>query len=226
MVNKTQNSPEIEWKVSSSPVDYEQALAFMEQRVAQISQGNAKECIWFLEHPSLYTAGTSARAQDLLTPERFPVYKTGRGGEYTYHGPGQRIAYVMLDLNKRRKDVRWFVEELESWVIDVCAHLGVTAERRDGRVGLWVQQNNQGVSKEDKIAAIGIRMRKWVSFHGISINVAPDLEHFSGIVPCGISQHGVTSFQKLGKPITYQELDQKLQAQFANRFLPATEPTS
>jgi len=226
MVNKTQNSPEIEWKVSSSPVDYEQALAFMEQRVAQISQGNAKECIWFLEHPSLYTAGTSARAQDLLTPERFPVYKTGRGGEYTYHGPGQRIAYVMLDLNKRRKDVRWFVEELESWVIDVCAHLGVTAERRDGRVGLWVQQNNQGVSKEDKIAAIGIRMRKWVSFHGISINVAPDLEHFSGIVPCGISQHGVTSFQKLGKPITYQELDQTLQAQFANRFLPATEPTS
>ncbi len=226
MVNKTQNSPEIEWKVSSSPVDYEQALAFMEQRVAQISQGNAKECIWFLEHPSLYTAGTSARAQDLLTPERFPVYKTGRGGEYTYHGPGQRIAYVMLDLNKRRKDVRWFVEELESWVIDVCAHLGVTAERREGRVGLWVQQNNQGVSKEDKIAAIGIRMRKWVSFHGISINVAPDLEHFSGIVPCGISQHGVTSFQKLGKPITYQELDQTLQAEFANRFLPATEPTS
>ena len=226
MVNKTQNSPEIEWKVSSSPVDYEQALAFMEQRVAQIAQGNAKECIWFLEHPSLYTAGTSARAQDLLTPERFPVYKTGRGGEYTYHGPGQRIAYVMLDLNKRRKDVRWFVEELESWVIDVCAHLGVKAERREGRVGLWVQQNNQGISKEDKIAAIGIRMRKWVSFHGISINVAPDLEHFSGIVPCGISQHGVTSFQKLDKPITYQELDQTLQTQFVNRFLPATEPTS
>ena len=226
MVNKTPKSPEIEWKVSSTPIDYDHALAFMEQRVAQISQGEAQECIWLLEHPSLYTAGTSANAQDLLTPDRFPVYKTGRGGEYTYHGPGQRIAYVMLDLNKRRKDVHWFVEELESWVIDVCAHFGVQAEQREGRIGLWVQQTNQGFVHEDKIAAIGIRMRKWVSFHGISINVAPNLEHFSGIVPCGISQHGVTSFQKLGKLITYQELDQTLQTQFANRFLPAPELTS
>lgn len=226
MVNKPPKSPEIEWKVSSSPVDYDQALTFMEQRVAQISQGEAKECIWLLEHPSLYTAGTSARREDLLTPDRFQVYKTGRGGEYTYHGPGQRIAYVMLDLNKRRKDVRWFVDELEGWVIDVCAHFGIKAERREGRVGLWVQQTNQGIRQEDKIAAIGIRMRKWVSFHGISINVAPNLEHFSGIVPCGISQHGVTSFQKLGKPITYQELDQTLQTQFVNRFLPAPELTS
>ncbi len=226
MVNKTSKSPEIEWKVSSNPIDYDLALTFMEQRVTQISQGQAKECIWLLEHPSLYTAGTSAKREDLLTPDRFPVYKTGRGGEYTYHGPGQRIAYVMLDLNKRRKDVRWFVEELENWVIDVCAHLGVKAERREGRVGLWVQQNNQGIRQEDKIAAIGIRIRKWVSFHGISINIAPNLEHFSGIVPCGVFQHGVTSFQKLGKPITYQELDQTLQNQFANRFLPAPELSS
>ncbi len=192
----------------------------MEARVAEISAGEAPECIWLLEHPPLYTAGTSARDKDLLTPDRFPVYKTGRGGEFTYHGPGQRIIYVMLDLNRRAKDVRWFVNELEGWVIDACGHLGVKAERREGRVGLWVAQTSEGRSREDKIAALGIRLRKWVSFHGISINVAPDLEHFSGIVPCGISEHGVTSFKALGRDTDFADVDEALKATFDAHFQP------
>lgn len=210
----------IEWITTQEPVPYERAVAFMEQRVAAIFAGEAPECIWLLEHPPLYTAGTSARESDLLTPDRFPVYKSGRGGEYTYHGPGQRIVYVMLDLNQRVKDVRWFVTELESWVIDVCAQFGVKAEIRDGRVGLWVERELAGFRKEEKIAAIGIRMRRWVSFHGISINVDPDLEHFSGIVPCGISDHGVTSFSALGRSVDYETLDMALKSLFTHRFQP------
>lgn len=225
MVNISADLADVEWKNSDAPVSYPEAVAFMEGRVAEIAAGRAAECIWLLEHPPLYTAGTSAKVQDLLTPERFPVYQAGRGGEYTYHGPGQRIVYIMLDLNQRRRDVRWFVSEIESWIIDVCAELGVVAERRDGRVGLWVERPDKapsptGAMVEDKIAAIGIRMRKWVSFHGASLNVMPDLEHFSGIVPCGISEHGVTSFQDLGRAAGMAEVDAALRAKFAARFQP------
>lgn len=225
MVNISADLADVEWKNSDAPVSYPEAVAFMEARVAEIAAGRAAECIWLLEHPPLYTAGTSAKVQDLLTPERFPVYQAGRGGEYTYHGPGQRIVYIMLDLNQRRRDVRWFVSEIESWIIDVCAELKVVAERREGRVGLWVERPDKaptptGAMVEDKIAAIGIRMRKWVSFHGASLNVTPDLEHFSGIVPCGISEHGVTSFQDLGQAAGMAEVDAALRAKFADRFQP------
>lgn len=225
MVNKMQNLSKIHWKSSEKPVPYQSAIDFMEDRVANIAAGTANECIWLLEHPSLYTAGTSAKPPDLLTPDRFPVYKTGRGGEYTYHGPGQRIAYVMLDLNKRQKDVRWFVFEMESWVIASLASLGLKAERRSGRVGLWVKrpikdETAKEETAEDKIAAIGIRLRKWVSFHGLSINVSPDLEHFSGIVPCGISQHGVTSLADLNIKVTMEDIDQALKSTFNQHFLP------
>jgi len=220
MVNKNQISPKIEWKSSPEPVSYEDALAFMEKRVDDIANGHAKDCVWLLEHPPLYTAGTSAKTQDLVTPDRFPVYKTGRGGQYTYHGPGQRVVYLMLDLNQRRKDVRWLVHEMESWIIDVCAAFDIQAERRQGRVGLWVRQPSNGPTQEDKIAAIGIRLRRWVSFHGLSINLNPDLEHFSGIVPCGISNHGITSFHNHGVKASLQELDEVLQNQFAKRFQP------
>ena len=223
MVNILPEIEAIEWKVSSEPVPYEAAIQFMEERVAEIAAGRASECIWLLEHPPLYTAGTSAQEADLLTPDRFPVYKTGRGGEYTYHGPGQRIAYIMLDLNRRRRDVRWFVCQIESWIIAVCGHFGVKAERREGRVGLWVERQDKpllidGTCPEDKIAAIGIRMRRWVSFHGVSLNVSPSLEHFSGIVPCGISEHGVTSFEDLGVTLTMSEVDEALRDEFSNYF--------
>lgn len=218
MVNNTLNVSDVHWKISTSPVSYPDALEFMEQRVADIFHGREPECIWILEHPPLYTAGTSAVETDLLAPERFPVYQTGRGGEYTYHGPGQRIAYVMLDLNKRRKDVRWFVHELEGWVIDVCADFGITCERREGRVGLWVPRPDKGPMVEDKIAALGIRLRRWVSFHGLSLNVAPDLEHFSGIVPCGISGHGVTSFEVLGKSASAEEIEDAFRRHFSSHF--------
>ncbi|WP_170504983.1 lipoyl(octanoyl) transferase LipB [Ruegeria arenilitoris] len=213
----------MEWKITDGLTDYTEAVAFMEARVAAIAAGEADECVWLLEHPPLYTAGTSARSEDLTDPDRFPVYEAKRGGEYTYHGPGQRVAYVMLDLNKRGKDVRGFVKKLETWVIAALAEFNVKGEIRNGRVGVWVQRDDKpltvtGQPAEDKIAAIGLRLRKWVSFHGISINVEPDLEHFSGIVPCGISEHGVTSLVDLGLPVTMADVDAALQKTFADSF--------
>ena len=209
----------IEWKHTDGLVPYEEALVFMEARVADISAGTASECIWLLEHPPLYTAGTSAKLEDLVAPDRFPVYEARRGGQYTYHGPGQRVVYVMLDVAKRGRDVRCFVSDLERWVINTLAEFNVTGEIREGRVGVWVEREDKpltatGAKTEDKIAAIGIRLRKWVSFHGISINVEPDLEHFSGIVPCGITEHGVTSLVDLGLPVTMDDLDLALKATF------------
>ncbi|WP_419739817.1 lipoyl(octanoyl) transferase LipB [Ruegeria sp.] len=213
----------MEWKISDGLTDYQEAVAFMEARVAAIAAGEAEECVWLLEHPPLYTAGTSARPEDLTDPDRFPVYESKRGGEYTYHGPGQRVAYVMLDLNKRGRDVRLFVKQLETWVIAALDEFNVKGEIRDGRVGVWVQRDDKpltitGQSAEDKIAAIGLRLRKWVSFHGISINVEPELDHFSGIVPCGIREHGVTSLVDLGLPVTMADVDTALQKTFAEVF--------
>ena len=213
----------IEWRISDEPVEYTDALAWMEARVDAILAGTASECVWFLEHPALYTAGTSADPKDLLDPERFPVVQTRRGGQYTYHGPGQRVAYVMLNLNSRGKDVRVFVEKLEAWVIATLAEFNVTGEIRPGRVGVWVTRPEKplapdGSPAEDKIAAIGVKMRKWVSFHGLSINVEPDLDHFSGIVPCGIDEHGVTSLVDLGLPVTMDDLDTALRKTFDVAF--------
>lgn len=221
----------VEWITAPSPVPYAEALAFMEARVAAISAGQDDEAIWLLEHPPLYTAGTSARAADLLWPDRFPVHETGRGGQYTYHGPGQRVVYVMLDLNRRGRDVRRFVCALEDWVIATLAEFGVRGERRAGRVGVWVTRPEKpplpdGTPREDKIAAIGVKLRKWVSFHGISINVEPDLEHFGGIVPCGISGHGVTSLVDLGLPVTMADLDAALLATFAKALPPPAQSNS
>lgn len=203
---------QIEWRSSAGLVPYPEALAFMEARVAAISAGGAPECVWLLEHPPLYTAGTSADPAELLDSTRFPVYPAGRGGRYTYHGPGQRIAYLMLDLNRRGRDVRGFVHAVEEWVIRSLGRLGVTGERREGRVGIWVAR---GGGREDKVAAIGIRVRRWVSFHGVSINVNPDLAHFGGIVPCGILDHGVTSLADLGVAAGMAEVDAALCATFA-----------
>jgi len=235
----------MEWKTTSAIVEYPAAETFMRERAEAIIAGTAPETIWLLEHPPLYTAGTSANAGDLLSPDQFPVYQTGRGGQYTYHGPGQRIGYVMLDLKQRmngQPDVRRFVWLLEEWIIRTLAAFDVQGERREGRVGIWVVEESpvasrqslvkstlheqgearsggQGgvpslIKQENKIAALGIRLRKWVSFHGIAINVNPDLSHFSGIVPCGIRQHGVTSLHALGKHVTMAELDAELQRQF------------
>ena len=202
---------------------YAETLAAMEQRVAAIAAGTAPEAVWLLEHPPLYTAGTSSRVEDLTDPTRFPVYVAGRGGQYTYHGPGQRVAYVMLDLNQRGRDVRQFVCALEAWVIGTLARFNVKGERRAGRVGVWVTRpdkapNPDGSLREDKIAAIGVKLLRWVSFHGISINVEPDLSHFSGIVPCGIRDHGVTSLVDLGLPVTMADLDAALLAEFSRHF--------
>ena len=213
----------MEWKITDGLTSYDDATAFMEARVAEIARGDAEECIWLLEHPPLYTAGTSAKIEDLTDPDRFPVYASKRGGEYTYHGPGQRVAYVMLDLNKRGRDVRQFVKQLENWVISALAEFNVHGEIRDGRVGVWVRRDDKpltvtGKPAEDKIAAIGLRLRKWVSFHGISINVEPNLEHFSGIVPCGISEYGVTSLVDLGLPVTMDDLDAALKKTFSDVF--------
>ena len=213
----------VEWITATDLVPYEEALTFMEERVAKIASGEAEEAIWLLEHPPLYTAGTSAQSADLTDPDRFPVYQAGRGGQYTYHGPGQRVIYVMLDLNKRGRDVRKFVCNLEKWVIDTLAEFNITAERRTGRVGVWVTRpekpaNFDGSAREDKIAAIGVKLRRWVSFHGISINVEPDLTHFDGIVPCGIREHGVTSLVDLGLPVTMMDLDLALMRQFEAVF--------
>tara|TARA_B100001964_G_scaffold52208_1_gene59062 strand:+ start:123 stop:839 length:717 start_codon:yes stop_codon:yes gene_type:complete len=205
----------LEWQTSSEPVDYETAHAAMEARVTSIHDGNQPELLWFLEHPPLYTAGTSARAEDLLEPERFPVHKVGRGGQYTYHGPGQRVVYTMLDLKNRESDVRKFVRDLEAWVIDSLAEFGVSGERREDRVGIWVDLEN---GREKKIAAIGIRVRHWITFHGIAINVNPELEHFSGIVPCGIAEHGVTSLHDLGIDCTMADVDAILKATFIQKF--------
>jgi lipoyl(octanoyl) transferase len=210
-------SQNLEWIVSDRPVDYPSALATMEQRVAAISEGTAAEAVWLLDHPPLYTAGTSAKPADLLEPDRFPVYQAGRGGEYTYHGPGQRVAYVMLDLNRRGRDVRCFVRDLENWLIRTLAQFGVKGERREGRVGIWV---DRGMGREDKIAAIGVRVRHWVTFHGVSLNIDPDLSHFTGIVPCGIRQYGVTSLWDLGLTPTVEEVDMALKAAFFEQFGP------
>jgi lipoyl(octanoyl) transferase len=212
-----------DWLISDRTVPYEEALATMEARVADIRAGRAPELVWLLEHPPLYTAGTSSRDIDLLQPARFPVHVAGRGGQYTYHGPGQRVAYVMLDLRRRRHDVRRFVSDLEEWTIRTLGRFNVAAERRAGRVGVWVGRPDKpplpdGSPREDKIAAIGVRIRHWVSFHGISINVEPDLSHYAGIVPCGIADHGVTSLVDLGLPVTLADLDMALAETFVEVF--------
>ncbi len=206
------------WAVSTGPVPYPAAVAAMEARAATIADGTAGELIWLLEHPPLYTAGVSAKAGDLIQPDRFPVFESGRGGQFTYHGPGQRVAYVMLDLTKRGRDVRAFVAALEAWIIDALAAFNVTGELREGRVGVWVERKGAGWSREDKIAAIGVKLRRWVSFHGISLNVEPDLSHFSGIVPCGQTEHGVTSLVDLGLPVAMDEADAALRASFVKVF--------
>lgn len=213
----------VEWKISSGLTDYQEAVDFMEARAEAIRAGDADECIWLVEHPPLYTAGTSAKVEDLTDPDRFPVYTSKRGGQYTYHGPGQRVIYVMLDVAKRGKDVRGFVEQLEKWVIATLDQFNVKGEIRCGRVGVWVERDDKpltmtGQKAEDKIAAIGIRLRKWVSFHGISINVEPDLDHFTGIVPCGITDFGVTSLVDLGLPVTMDDLDVALRSTFEEMF--------
>ena len=208
-----------EWRTSDRLVGYPEAVATMEARVEAMLAGRAGELVWLLEHPPLYTAGTSAREADLLWPDRFPVYRSRRGGEFTYHGPGQRVAYAMLDLNARGRDVRAYVWRLEEWVIRTLAEFGVRAERRRGRVGVWVMRPDRppqadGSPAEDKIAAIGVRIRRWVSFHGVAINVEPDLGHFAGIVPCGIREHGVTSLVDLGLPVTLADVDLALRRGF------------
>ncbi len=210
------------WKVSADPVAYPQAVAEMEARAKAIASGEAGELIWLLEHPPLYSAGTSASLSDLVDPQRFDVFESGRGGQYTYHGPGQRVAYVMMDLRKRGRDVSAFVRALEQWIMDTLAEFDVIAERRCGRVGVWVTRDD---GREEKIAAIGIRLKKWVSFHGISINVTPDLDHFSGIVPCGITEHGVASLQSLGLDIKMAQVDEALRRNFENIFGPVEPET-
>ena len=236
-----------QWVVATEAVPYPDAVAFMEARVAAIQASEAQELVWLVEHPPLYTAGVSAKASDLIAPDRFPVFASGRGGQYTYHGPGQRVAYVMLDLNRRQKDIRAFVQALEHWIIDTLWRFNVEGHIRDGRVGVWVERRDKGpvesppsggnadwppepsreasaaperTYEEDKIAAIGIKLRRWVSFHGISLNVEPDLSHFGGIVPCGIREHGVTSLLDLGLPVTMDEVDYALRLSFEAIFGP------
>ncbi len=223
-------APPVEWRVSEGLTGYAFAVAEMEARANQIAEGRARELVWLVEHPPLYTAGTSARPQDLLDP-RFPVHAAGRGGQFTYHGPGQRVAYVLLDLSRRSRDVRLYVCALEKWIIAALALFNVTAEIRDGRVGVWAPRPEkprgpQGEMAEDKIAAIGVRMRRWVSFHGVALNVEPDLSHFSGIVPCGIAEShlGVTSLIDLGLPVTMQDADVALRSSFEEIFGPTTSP--
>ena len=213
----------VDWIVSDGLTPYEEAVAAMETRAKAIAAGEAEEAVWLVEHPPLYTAGTSAKPADLTDPERFPVHQTRRGGQYTYHGPGQRVVYVMLDVGKRGRDVRAFVKALEGWIIGTLAEFNVTGELREGRVGVWVQRPDKpltasGAVAEDKIAALGIRLHKWVSFHGLAINVEPDLSHFGGIVPCGIAEHGVTSLVDLGLPVTMADLDIALERGFAAYF--------
>ena len=214
----TEIPAEIEWRVSNEPVPYGDALAFMEQRAAAIREGTAPECIWLLEHPPLFTAGTSADPAELFNPQDFPVYEAGRGGRYTYHGPGQRVGYVMLDLEKRGKDIRCFVHSLEGWMIDALTELGVEAHRAPGRIGIWVGRS----AGEAKIGALGVRVKRWVTLHGFAINVAPDLSHFGGIVPCGIAEYGVTSLDKLGKQMPLTMVDAALKRSFLS-FLKCLE---
>jgi len=218
--SKIYSSDAVEWRVSRDIVPYPMAVTQMENRAKDIAAGNKNEQIWLLEHPPLYSAGTSAKAADLVDPERFDVFESGRGGQYTYHGPGQRVGYVMLDLRKRGRDVASFVRGLEQWIIDTLAEFDVTAERRCGRVGVWVVLPD---GSEAKIAAIGVRLKKWVSFHGISINVNPDLSHFGGIVPCGIQEYGVTSLEALGKAIDMQALDEALKTNVERIFGPVVK---
>jgi lipoyl(octanoyl) transferase len=209
------------WAVSPGLTPYAEAEAAMEARATAIAEGAAGELIWLLEHPPLYTAGVSARPGDLLDAHRFPVFRSGRGGQFTYHGPGQRVVYVMLDLTARGKDVRAFVRALQAWIIEALAELGVRGETREGRVGVWVERRGAGgLLREDKVAAIGVKLRRWVSFHGVSLNVAPDLSHFGGIVPCGVTDHGVTSLAVLGAPATLAEADAALKAAFERIFGP------
>jgi len=210
----------VEWTVSAAPVSYPEAADFMEARAANIAAGQATQRVWLLEHPPLYTAGTSAKPEDLTQPDKFEVFESGRGGQYTYHGPGQRVAYVMLDLRLRGRDVSAFVKGLEQWIIDTLAAFEIAAERRCGRIGVWTVRPD---GREEKIAAIGVRLKKWVSFHGISINLNPDLAHFDGIVPCGIAEHGVTSLSALGKDISMAELDAALRLNFEALFGPVME---
>lgn len=210
----------MEWNISHAPIPFPEALATMQARVAAIHAHQADELVWLLEHPPLYTSGTSAKPADLLDSHRFPVYEAGRGGQYTYHGPGQRIAYVMLDLKKRAEaakrepDLRFYVQQLERWIIETLAEFGVKGELREGRIGVWVAH----AGTEKKIAALGVRVQRWISFHGIAINLNPDLSHFSGIIPCGISNYGVTSLHELGIPITITQLDESLKRTFAKIF--------
>lgn len=220
-----EDCPPVRWRVSDTLVGYEDAVAEMEHQVGLIADGKADELVWLVEHPPLYTAGTSADAKDLIEPDRFPVFATGRGGEYTYHGPGQRVAYVMLDLKRRRQDVRAYVAALEEVVIRTLGAMNVKGERREDRVGVWVRRPEKpqlpdGTVAEDKIAALGIRLRRWVSFHGLSINVDPDLTHFTGIVPCGISAYGVTSLVDLGLPVMMADVDMRLREAFEDVFGP------
>ncbi len=216
----------VEWRVTKGFIQYPAAVEFMENRVAQIRAGTAHELVWLLEHEPLYTAGTSAKPSDLIAPDRFPVFKTNRGGQYTYHGPGQRVAYIMLDLEHRGRDIRAFVHALESWIIETLASFGLEGETRDGRVGVWIDRTEAGSPRrEDKIAAIGIRVRKWVSFHGISLNVSPDLTHFSGITPCGIDETGlgVTSLSDLGLSVIMPDADVALRSAFEKVFGPTLD---
>jgi lipoyl(octanoyl) transferase len=215
----------VEWRISDSPVDYLEAVAVMEARAAAIASGEAGELVWLLEHPPLYTSGTSGKAGDLLDP-RFPLFATGRGGQVTYHGPGQRVAYVMLDLKRRRPDVRAFVAALEEWIIRTLAAFNVRGERREDRVGVWVRRPDKGAGSEDKIAAIGVRLKRWVSFHGIAMNVEPDLTHFSAIVPCGVAdpRYGVTSLVDLGHPVSLADVDVALKQAFEPVFGPIQAP--
>ncbi len=213
-IPKPATSSTVDWAISDQPVPYAAAVRFMEDRVALIADGRAPEMIWLLEHPPLYTAGTSAKPADLLAPDRFPVHQTGRGGQFTYHGPGQRIVYVMLDVRTRGRDVRGLVTTLEDWIIATLATFNIRGEVRPDRVGVWVARPERGRDVEDKIAAIGLRLRRWISFHGLSLNVEPDLEHFSGIVPCGVSQHGVTSLADLGLVLSMSDVDMALESAF------------
>ena len=210
---KERATHQVEWKISDSPVAYPDALTEMEARAAAIAEGKAGEQVWLLEHPPIYTAGTSAQDGDLIDA-RFPVYRTGRGGQFTYHGPGQRVGYVMLDLKSRKPDVRAYVHDLEQWLIETLAEFNVKGERREGRVGIWVQRG----MREDKIAALGVRIRRWVTFHGVALNVDPDLSHFSGIVPCGVTGHGVTSLADLGILVSTADVDVALKQAFQKVF--------
>lgn len=213
-----ENCADIEWRVSAERVPYGEALAFMEERAAAVRSGQARECVWLLEHPSMFTAGTSADPKELFNPQQLPVYNAGRGGRYTYHGPGQRVGYVILDLEKRGKDIRRFVHSLEGWMIDALKELGVDAHRAEGRIGIWVGEGRE----EAKIGALGVRVKHWVTLHGFALNVSPDLSHFSGIVPCGIAEFGVTSLVKLGKQIPTKTVDAALKRSFSS-FLKSLE---